>query len=52
MATKKEMLEAKTKAALLKLAEDKKVASVKKSMNKDKIVELLGKTTKIKKADL
>lgn len=50
--TKKEMLETKTKAELLALAEQAGVTTVKKSMNKGDMVEALSRTTKVKKADL
>ncbi len=52
MPTKKELLEAKTKADLVSLAEKKKITSVKKSMRKDELVEAIGKSRKVKKADL
>ncbi|MFP4105556.1 MAG: hypothetical protein ACLFVU_05620 [Phycisphaerae bacterium] len=52
MPTKKEMLETKTKAELLALAEQAGVTTVKKSMNKGDMVEALSRTTKVKKADL
>lgn len=52
MPTKKELLEAKTKAELLKLAKNKKVTSVKKSMLKGEMVDAIGKSRKVKKADL
>ena len=52
MPTKKEMLEAKTKAELMKLAEKHGVGAVKKSMNKSQMVDALARTTKVKKADL
>ena len=52
MATKKEMLEAMTKAKLMKLASRKKVTTVKASMKKDEMVDKIAKSTKVKKTDI
>ncbi|MFO7899860.1 MAG: hypothetical protein R6V58_12470 [Planctomycetota bacterium] len=52
MPTKKELLEAKTKAQLLKLAQKKNITAVKKSMRKGEMVAAIGKSRKVKKADL
>ncbi len=52
MATKKELLTKMTKAKLMELAESAGVATVKATMKKDEMVEVLSKTTKVKKSDL
>lgn len=50
--TKKEMLQDKTKDQLLKLASNADIASVKKSMRKDEMVDAIAKSRKVKKSDL
>ena len=52
MATKKELLEAMTKADLLKLADKAGVTTVKKSMKKGELAEALSNSRKIRKSDL
>ena len=52
MPTKQEMLESKTKAELMKLADKAGVTKVKTNMRKAEIVAVLAKTPKLKKADL
>ncbi|MFO8014676.1 MAG: hypothetical protein R6X20_15370 [Phycisphaerae bacterium] len=52
MPTKQELLEDKTKDELVELADDAGVERVKKSMNKDEMVETLDRSRKLKKADL
>ncbi|MBS3821889.1 MAG: hypothetical protein GVY16_04955 [Planctomycetes bacterium] len=52
MPTKKEMLQDKTKDQLLKLASNADIASVKKSMRKDEMVDAIAKSRKVKKSDL
>lgn len=52
MATKAELLDAKKKDDLVKMADKAGVDKVKKSMSKKQMVEILAKTPKIKKADL
>ncbi len=52
MATKREMLEAKTKADLLKLAHKAKIDKVKTSMKKTEMIDALADNRKVKKVDL
>lgn len=52
MPTKREMMEAKTKAELLKLARKARIDTVRKSMLKSELVDHLSNSRKIKKADL
>ena len=52
MPTKQELLENKTKAELLNLANKAGVDKVKDSMRKSDIVAVLAKTPKVKKNDL
>jgi hypothetical protein len=52
MATKREMLQEKTKAQLMKLAKKAKITKVKTSMKKDEMVEAIASSRKVKKADL
>ncbi len=52
MPTKKELLADMTKADLEKLAKKKKVTTIKSSMRKGEMVNVLAKSRKLKKADL
>ncbi|MFW6107361.1 MAG: hypothetical protein ACOC8A_01580 [bacterium] len=52
MPTKAELLEAKTKDDLVKLASKAGVTKVKKSMKKGEMVKALAKSRKLTKADL
>ena len=52
MPTKQELLEDRTKDELVALAQDAGVDDVKKSMNKDEMVEALDRSRKLTKADL
>ncbi len=52
MPTKAEMLEQKSKDVLLSLADKNNIAGAKKSMKKSELVDVLAKSTKVKKADL
>jgi hypothetical protein len=52
MPTKQELLEEKTKADLLKLADKAGVTTVKKNMRKSELVAALAKSRNVKKADL